>query len=86
MRSGSEGPVAVPEDGNHLAIPGVGVDVHGIAANHKVLVDHGVVDAVAAAFLQGFVLEVPDGIGEAHAQGQVAGGVLVKQGVVEQVL
>ena len=70
MHSGSEGPVTVPEDGNHPTVPGVGVNVHGVTANHEVLVDHGVIDAVAAALLQGLVLEVPDGIGVAHAQGQ----------------
>ncbi len=57
----------------------------GVTANHEVLVDHGVIDAVAAALLQSLVLEVPDGIGVAHAQGQVAGGIFVKQGVVEEI-
>ena len=46
--------------------------------------DHGVVDAQAAALLQGLALEVPDGVGKAHAQGQMAAGILVKQRVVEQ--
>jgi len=47
-------------------------------------VDHGVVDAQAAALIQGLALEVADGIGKAHAQSQVAAGVLVEQRVVEQ--
>ena len=51
MYSGSEGPVTVPEDGNHPTVPGVGVNVHGVTANHEVLVDHGVIDAVAAELI-----------------------------------
>ena len=46
--------------------------------------DHGVVDAQLPALLQSPVLEIRDAVGEAHAQCQVAGGILVKEGIVEQ--
>ena len=61
-----------------------GVDVETGVADHEILVHAGVVDAQGAALFQGAVLEAVDGVGEAHAQGQMAGGVLVEQGVVEQ--
>ena len=80
----SECPVAVTENGNDLAVSAGGVDVHGIAADHKVLVDHGIVDAQSAALFQGLVVMILDGIGKAHAHSQVASGVLIEQRVVEQ--
>ena len=62
----SECPVAVTEDGNDLAIRAGGVDVHGVAADHEILMDHGIVDTQGAAFLQGLIVIVLNGIGEAH--------------------
>ena len=58
--------------------------LHILGADHKVLVDHGVIDAQGAALGQGLVLKVVNGVGKAHAQGQMAGGVFVEQRVVEQ--
>ena len=55
-----------------------------VAADHEVLVDHGIVDAQRAALVQRLILEILDGVGKAHAQRQMAGGVLVEQRVVEQ--
>mgnify|MGYP007121805428 CR=1 FL=1 len=46
--------------------------------------DHGVVDAQRPALLQRLALEVPDGIGKAHAQRQMAAGVFIKEGVIKQ--
>ena len=46
--------------------------------------DHGVIDAQRPALLQRLVLEVPDGIGKAHAQRQMAAGVFIKEGVIKQ--
>ena len=46
--------------------------------------DHGVVDTQRPALLQRLVLEVPDGIGKAHAQRQMAAGVFIKEGVIKQ--
>ena len=79
-----ECPVATPEDGNDLASFADGVDVHGVAADHKVLVDHRVVDAQLAALFVGLVVAVTDGVVEATAHGQVGDGILIEQGVVEQ--
>ena len=46
--------------------------------------DHGVIDTQLAALLQRFVLEILNGVGIAHAQRQMAGGILVEQRVIEQ--
>ena len=46
--------------------------------------DHGVVDAELAALVERFVLEVIDRVGKAHAERQMAAGVLVKKRVVKQ--
>lgn len=78
-------PVSVSENRNHAAVSGVCVNVHRIAADHKILVDHGIVDAVAPALLQSLILIVPDGVGEAHTQRQVARRIFIKQGVIEQI-
>ena len=67
-----------------MAVAGGGIDVHGVAADHKILVDHGIVDAQLAAFFQAFVLEVYDRVGKAHTNGQVASCVFVEQRIVEQ--
>ena len=72
------------EHGDHIAVFADGVDVHILGADHKILVDHGVIDAQGAALGQGLVLKVVNGVGKAHAQGQMAGGVFVEQRVVEQ--
>ena len=52
----SERPFAPAEDGNRFSVPGDGVDVQALIADHEILVDHGVVDAHGTAFLQGFLL------------------------------
>ena len=80
----SEGPGALAEDGDGLAVLADGVDRKVGRADHEVLVDHGVVDAELAAVLQRLVLEVADRVGKAHAEREMAAGVLVKEGVVEQ--
>ena len=46
--------------------------------------DHGFVDAQVPALLQRPALEILDAVREALAQRQMAGGVLVEQGLVEQ--
>ena len=79
-----ECPVAVTEHRNNTAVFAHCIDVHAVAADHEVLVDHGIVDAQLTALLQRLVLEVLDGIGKAHAQSQMAGSVFIEQGVVEQ--
>ena len=83
-RVGSERPFALTEDRNGPAIAGDRVDVHVGGADHKVHVEHGIVDAQGAALLQGHGLVALDRIGKAHAQRQMAGGVLIEQGVVKQ--
>ena len=80
----SEGPLAPAKDGNGTAVTGDGVDVQPLIADHKVHVLHRVVDAKLTALVQRHVLEAPDRVGKTHAQSQVTGGVLVKQGVVKQ--
>ena len=57
-----ERPVAVSKDGLGGAIGAEGVDRHAVAADHEVLMDHGIVDAKAAALLQCLILEVRNGI------------------------
>jgi len=47
-------------------------------------VHHRVVDAELAAFVQRAVLVIPDGVGEAHAERQVARGIFIEQRVVEE--
>ena len=41
----SECPVAAAENGYDLAVLADAVDVHAVAADHEVLVDHGIIDA-----------------------------------------
>ena len=71
----SECPVAVPENGYNFAVLADAVDVHAVAADHEVLVDHGIIDAQRPALVQRLILEILDGVGKAHAQRQMAGGV-----------
>ena len=52
----SECPVAVTEDGHNAAVFADGVDVHAVAADHEVLVDHGIVDTQGLALVVGFVV------------------------------
>ena len=52
-----ECPVAVSEDGDDLTIGALGVDIHGVAADHEVLMDHGIIDTQLTALLQSLVLE-----------------------------
>ena len=80
----SEGPLALAEDGNGLAVAGDGVDVQTLIADHEINVDHGFVDAKLAALVQRLVLKALDGVSKARAYSQVAGGVLIKQGFVER--
>ena len=82
--SKSESPITISENGNDLAFGADGIDVHGVAADHEVHVDHGIVDAQLLALLQCLVVVVADGIGEAAANSQMAGCVLIEQGVIEQ--
>ena len=77
-------PIPFPEHGHGSAVPGDGVDAHVGGADHEVYVEHRIVDAQRATLVQSLVLEAPDRVGIAHAQGQVTGGVLVEQCVVEQ--
>lgn len=55
-----------------------------LRAYHEVLMHHGVVDAHGAQFFEAVVFIVPDVAGIAAAESQVAGGVLVKERVVEE--
>ena len=70
----SESPLTVFKDANSAAVGADGVDVHGVAADHEVGVDHGIVDAQLAALLQGPVVVVGQAVHEAHAHGQMADG------------
>ena len=45
---------------------------------------HGIVDALGTALVERVVLKILDRVGKAHAERQMAGGVLVEQRVVEQ--
>ena len=45
---------------------------------------HGVVDAELAALVEGLVLEILYGIRKTHAERDMACGVLVEEGLVEQ--
>ena len=74
----SKCPVAVSENRHTAAVGTDAIDVHGIAANHEILVNHGIIDTQCPALLQCFFLEIVNGIRKAHAQGQVAGGILVE--------
>ena len=80
----SKCPVAVTENGNDLAVTGGSVDVHSIAADHEVHMDHGFVDTQSAALFQSLVVVVTDGICETLANSQVAGSIFIEQSVVEQ--
>ena len=84
QESVSECPGAVSENGVGFAVGAVAVDGQVGRADHEVLVHHGVVDAQRAALVERFVLEILDRVGKAHAERQMAGGVLVKQGVQEE--
>ena len=53
-----ECPVAVTENSHSLAVLADGIDVHTVAADHKILVDHRVVDAQLAALFQGTVVVI----------------------------
>ena len=79
-----EGPVTITEDRNNLAVTGGGIDIHGVAADHEVHMDHRFIDTQCPALFQRLVVVVTDGVGEALAHSQVAGGVLIEQGVIEQ--
>ena len=79
-----ECPVAITENGNSLAIRTDSIDVHAVAADHEVLMDHGIVDAQGTALLQSLIVVIPDGVSITHAQRQVAGSIFVKQGVIEK--
>ena len=46
--------------------------------------NHRIVDTQSTALIQALVVMILDGIGITHTDGQVAGCVLIKQGVVEQ--
>ena len=81
---GSEGPGAVAEEGNGPAVFTEGVDGKVGCADHEVLMDHGVVHAERAALVERLMLEIADGVGEAHAEREMAAGVLVEQCIVEQ--
>ena len=72
-----ECPVAITEDGNHLAASTNGIDVHRVAADHKVHVDHRIVDAQSLALVIGLVVAIADGVIEATAHSQVADSVLI---------
>ena len=69
-----EGPVAVTEDGDSLAVAAHGVDVHVGRADHEVLVYHGLIKTHRVALVQRQLLEALNGVGIAVAQCEVAGG------------
>ncbi len=79
----SKRPVAVLEDLDALARGGDGDDGEVVVAYHEVHVNHGVIDAHGVEFIEGIVVVVSDAVGKAGAEGEVAGGVLVKEGLVE---
>ena len=53
------------------------------AAHHKVHMDDGIVDALGFQLLAAHGVKAGDDLVKAPAQGHVAGGVLIKQGVVD---
>ena len=55
-------PVALTENGNSGTVFADSVDVHGVAADHEVLMDHRFVDTQGTALFQSLVLE-PGGRG-----------------------
>ena len=79
-------PVTVAEDGDSLAVAAHGVDVHVGRADHEVLVHHGLVETHSVALVQRQLLEALNGVGIAVAQCEVAGGIFIKEGVIEQQL
>ena len=79
-----ECPVAVSENRHNRAILADGIDIHGITADHEILVNHGFVDAQSAALGKGLAVMIPNGIGKACAHRQMAGGIFIEQGAVEQ--
>ena len=62
----------------------MGINIHAVASDHVVHMDHRIIDPHIPALLQGIVLAVTDGVGISSAHGQMAGCILIKQGVVEQ--
>ena len=79
-----ERPLSPAEDGNRFTVPRYSVDIQTFIADHEIVVLHRVVDAHGPALFQRLVLKAADRVREAHAQRQMAGGILIEQGFIEQ--